>query len=154
MRPRAGPSRRRRPPRAARGRSRVHAVGGEALPQLLRVCEVAVVAKGDRAGAAVQDDRLSVRPLRRARRRVARVADRGLALEPAQALLVEDLCDEAHVPEDRQAPALGDGDPGRLLAAVLKGEEPEIGHARDIAAWRTDAENTAHLRGYLLPASP
>ena len=41
--------------------------------------EVAVVAERDRPRAAVLDERLRVRPLRRAGRRVAGVADRDLA---------------------------------------------------------------------------
>ena len=60
-------------------------------------------------------------------------ADRGVAVEAAELLLVEDLRDEAHVAEDRQPPAVRDGDPGRLLAAMLEREEPEVRDARDVA---------------------
>ena len=69
-----------------------------------RVDEVAVVAERDRARAAVLDERLRVRPLRRAGRRVARVPDRDLAVQAAQLLLVEDLRDEAR---GRAAPSAG-----------------------------------------------
>ncbi len=64
------------------------------------------MAERDRARAPVLDQRLRVRPLRRAGRRVARVADRELPVQAAQLLLVEDLGDEAHVAEHRQ-PARG-----------------------------------------------
>ena len=64
--------------------------------QLDRVDQVAVV--GERHLAAVRaPHRLRVLPRRRARRRVAHVADRHLALERAQLLLVEHLRDEPEV---------------------------------------------------------
>ena len=47
--------------------------------------------------------------------------DRHVALEGAQLLLVEHLVDEALVAHRHDVAALGDGDAGRLLAAVLKG---------------------------------
>ena len=115
------------------GRAERDALGRELLAQLRRVDEVAVVPERDRAPAAVLDQRLRVRPVRRAGRRVARVADRGVAVQAAQLLLVEDLRDEAHVAQHRQPAVVGDGDPGRLLAAVLQREEAEVGDARDVA---------------------
>ena len=54
-------------------------VGGELVPQLRRVGQVAVVADRDRAGAAVVDERLRVRPGVRAGGRVAGVPDRDVA---------------------------------------------------------------------------
>ena len=72
------------------------------------------------------------------------MADRDLPVQAAQLLLVEDLGDEAEVAQDRQAAGVGDRDPGGLLAAVLEGEEAEVGDARDIAAGRADAEDAAH----------
>src|SRR5215218_9040479 len=74
------------------------------------------------------------------------MADRGVAAQAAQLLLVEDLRDEAHVAQHRQPATVRDGDPGRLLAAVLKREEPEVGHARNVAFRCTDAEDAAHQR--------
>ena len=56
-------------------------------------------------------------------RRVARVADRDLARKACELLLVEDLRDEAHVAQHGQPACVGDGDAGRLLAAVLEREE-------------------------------
>ena len=77
------------------------------------------------------------------------MADGDLALETAQVLLVEDLGDEAHVPEHGEAPAVGHGDARRLLPAVLEGEEPEVRDARDVAVRRANAEDTTHLVGQL-----
>jgi hypothetical protein len=72
------------------------------------------------------------------------VADRDLAAEAAELLLVEDLRDEAEVAQGRQAPVLGDSDAGRLLATMLKGEEAEVREACDVAVGRVDAEDAAH----------
>ena len=114
---------------AVGGRPERNAVLAQLLPQLSDVDQVAVVAEGDRAGAAVLDERLRVRPLRRAGRRVAVVADRDLAVQAAELLLVEDLGDEAEVAQPGQPPVLGDRDPRRLLAAVLEREESEVRRA-------------------------
>ena len=108
------------------------------------VREVAVVAERDRPRAAVVDERLRVRPVRRAGGRVARVPDRGLAAQAAQLLLVEDLRDEAEVAQRREPALVGDGDPRRLLAAVLEREEAEVGEPGDVAVVRVDAEDAAH----------
>ena len=40
--------------------------------------------------------------------------------------------------------AVPDRDPGRLLAAVLEREEPEVGQVGDVDAGRVDAEDAAH----------
>jgi hypothetical protein len=72
------------------------------------------------------------------------VADRDLAPEPTQALLVEDLIDESHVAHRRQPPALRDRDAGRFLATVLEREEPEVREPGDVALARPDAEDAAH----------
>ena len=81
----------------------------------------------DRAPMPALDQRLRVRPVGRAGGRVARVADRGVAVQAAELLLVENLRDEAHVAQHRQPAVVGDRDPGRLLAAVLQREEAEEG---------------------------
>ncbi len=105
----------------------------ELLAELRGVREVAVVAERHRPGGAVLDERLSIRPVRRARGRVARVADRELAGQSTQLLLVEDLGHEAHVAKGRQVAAVRHRDAGRLLAAVLEREEPEVREPRDVA---------------------
>ena len=121
-------------------------VGDQLVAERLGIRQVAVVAEGDRALAAVVDEGLRVRPVHAAGRRVARVPDRDLAGERLQLLLVEDLSHEPHVAQDGQPPSLGDGDPGRLLAAVLQCEEGEIREPRHIALDRPDSEDAAHLR--------
>ncbi len=72
------------------------------------------------------------------------MADRDLALEAAQVLLVEDLGDEAHVAQDGEPARVRDGDARRLLPAVLEREQPEEGHARDVALGSADAEDPTH----------
>ncbi len=119
-------------------------VGAQLLAQLADVDEVAVVPERDRARAAVVEQRLRVRPRRRAGRRVARVADRDLAAQAVELLLVEHLRDEAEVAHPREATALGDGDSRRLLAAVLEREEAEVREPRDVVAGRVHAEDSAH----------
>ena len=102
------------------------------------------MAERDRAAAAVVDERLRVRPLVRPRRRVPRVADRGLARKGLQLLLVEDVRDEAHLPQDGEVPTLGDRDPRGFLAAVLEREETEVGEPSDVPVGRADSEDAAH----------
>ena len=104
------------------------------------------MAERDGARVAVVEQRLRVRPGVRAGRRVARVADRELAVQAREVLLVEHLRDEAEVAQRGQAAVLGDGDPGRLLAAVLERVQAEVGEPRDVAAGRVDAEDAAHQR--------
>ena len=72
------------------------------------------------------------------------MADRDLAAQAAELLLVEDLGDEAEVAQPGQAPVLGDGDSRRLLAAVLQREQAEVRQPGDVAVGRIDAENAAH----------
>ena len=108
--------------------------GAQLVAQLADVDEVAVVPERDGARAPVVEERLRVRPGRRAGRRVARVADRDLAAEAVKLLLVEHLRDEPEVAHPRQPAVLGDRDPRRLLAAVLEREEAEVREARDVVA--------------------
>ena len=114
------------------------------LAQRLRVDEVAVVAERDRAHPAVVQERLRVLPGVAARRRVARVPDRELAVEAGEAALVEHLRHEAEVAHRGQAPAFRDGDSRGLLAAVLERVEAEVAEARDVTAGRADSEDAAH----------
>ena len=100
----------------------------------------------DRSRGAVVDDRLGVRPVRAAGRRVARVADRDLARQRRELLLVEDLRDETHLAEHGDPPPSETAMPGGLLAAVLEREEPEVRETRDVALARVDAEDAAHQR--------
>ena len=70
---------------AVGGRAQRDAGGTQLLAQQRLVDEIAVVAERDRARAAVLHERLRIRPLRRARRRVARVPDRDLAAKSVAA---------------------------------------------------------------------
>src|SRR4029077_11062982 len=88
-------------------------------------------------------DGLGARPVRGTVRRVARVTDGQMAEQPGQGALVEDGGDEAHVLDDRDGIAVTDGHAGRLLPAVLQGEEAVEGEVRDPLAGRVDAEDTA-----------
>ena len=85
-------------------RVEMHATLEQLVAQLGRVREVAVVAERDGPAGTVPDDRLRVLPVRRAGRRVARVADRGLTHEGAQLGLVEHL--------RRRVPSRGARSPG------------------------------------------
>ena len=126
------------------GRCGVDPVAAELVAERRGVRQVAVVPERDPALAAVVHDRLRVLPLRRAGRRVARVPDRDVAGKRLQLLLVEDAGDEPHLAERRDPAPVGDGDPGRLLAAVLQRVEAEVGEPRDIALGRPDTEDPAH----------
>ena len=131
-------------------RAEPNAGGEELVAQRRRVDEVAVVRERDGARRAVVHERLRVRPVRAAGRRVARVADRDLAGQRRELLLVEHLRDEPHLAERRDAAAVGDRDPGGLLAAVLEREQAEVREPRDVALVRADAEDAAHQRAPLV----
>jgi hypothetical protein len=136
-------------------RSHHLAVGGrreaarELGPQLARVDQVAVVPERDRARAAVVEQRLRVRPGVRAGRRVASVSDRDLAVQAREVLLVEHLRHEAEVAQRREPCLVGDGNPGRLLTAVLERVQAEVREPRDVAVGGVDAEDAAHQRAGL-----
>ena len=126
------------------------AVGGDGarqhpdlLGQLRRVGQVAVVPEREAGAADGAVDRLGPRPVRRAVRRVAGVANREVPLESRQGALVEHGGDQAHVLDDRHRVAVAHRHAGRLLPAVLQGEETverEVGHPR---SGRVDPEDTA-----------
>ena len=88
--------------------------------------------------------RLRVLPLVGARRRVADVADRQVAAERPEVVLLEDLVDEAQrALGDDVAARVGRGDARRLLPAVLQGVEGEVRQARDVVLGRVDPEDAA-----------
>ena len=111
-------------------------------PELDRVGQVAVVGEGDLA-AVVAPDRLRVLPGAAAGGRVADVADRHVALQRLQLLLVEDLGDEAGIAQGGDVAALAGGDPGRLLAAVLQRVEAEVGEPGDVVPGCVYAKDAA-----------
>ena len=124
-----------------RRRAERHVAAAELGVKLDRVDQVAVVRERERP-PVVADDRLGVLPLRGAGRRVPDVADRHVADERAEHVLVEHLADESLVTDRHQAAAAWRGrNARRLLPAVLKREECEIGEPRDVVLRRIDAEN-------------
>ena len=72
------------------------------------------------------------------------MADREIAVQSAQLLLVEDLRHEPHVAQRGEPAFVGDRDAGRLLAAMLEREQSEVGQACDVALGRPDSEQAAH----------
>ena len=88
--------------------------------------------------------RLGVLPDRGARRGVAAVGDREAARQARQAPLVEDLGDQPEVLVEHQLVAVRGRDPGRLLAPVLEGEQPERGEPGGVAARSHHPEHAAH----------
>ena len=130
------------------GRRQRDAVRLELGTELGRVREVPVVAERDACvSRPVLEERLRVRPVRRrrswssacARSRPRRAGHAGCCssktwvTRPMSRRTVSRL-------------VLGDGDPGRLLPAVLEREEPEVGQAGHVARGRTDAEDAAHSK--------
>jgi hypothetical protein len=71
------------------------------------------------------------------------VADGQVALQGGEPALVEGLGDEPHVLDHGDRLAVGHRDPGRLLAAVLQGEQPEIGQIGDGLPRGVDPEDPA-----------
>ena len=114
-----------------RGRAERHAPLAQLGVQLDRVDEVAVVGEGELAAVGAVD-RLRVLPRARAGGGVADVAERHLARQRAQLLLVEDLADEAEVAQGHDVAVLGGGDARRLLPAVLKRVQREVREAGDV----------------------
>jgi hypothetical protein len=57
--------------------------------------------------------------------------------------LGEDLAHQAQILVHQDRVTVADSDPGRLLAAMLLGEQTEVGEARDVLARRPHAEQSA-----------
>ena len=97
------------------------------------VGQVPVVAEREPGPAHRAVDRLGAGPVGGPVGGVARVADGQVAVEPRQRALVEDGGHQAHVLHHGDGVAVADRHAGRLLAAVLQGEEAvegEVGHPR------------------------
>src|SRR5207244_12807507 len=95
------------------------------LAQLFGVGQVAVVRDRDRAARGLRGDLLRVAQVRAAGGRIADVADRAMAGQPAQALSAEDVGDPAHRLLDVEVVAVGRGDARGLLAPMLERVETE-----------------------------
>jgi hypothetical protein len=71
------------------------------------------------------------------------MSDGQLTAKRLEPTLVDDLVDEPEVLVDHDVLAVADRDPGRLLTAVLLGEEPEVREPAYVVSRRPDAEQTA-----------
>ena len=87
---------------------------------------------GDEALGGVDADGLGVEQRRVAGGGVARVADGHVAGELGEHVVGEDFRDQAHALDVGEVLAVGGGDAGRFLAAMLQGVEAEIGLARGV----------------------
>ena len=107
----------------------VSAVALQAGAQVAEVDQVAVVGDGDEALGGVDADGLGVEQRRVAGGGVAGVADGHGAGQLGEHVVGEDFRDQAHALDVGQMLAVGGGDAGRFLAAMLQGVEAEIGLA-------------------------
>ncbi len=128
-----------------RGRLEDRAAPVEIAAQPHRVRDVAVVRHREAAAGELGEERLDVAQSRLAGRRIADVADRRLAGEPAHRHIVaEDARDMAHAAVAVEIGAVIAGDSGRFLAAMLERVKAERSD-RGGAVGAPDAENAAFL---------
>ena len=100
------------------------------------------MADGDLPVGAVDEERLRVLELALARGRVARVPDRDVPRKRLKRVLVERFGDLAHRPRDPELLAVGGGDAGALLAAMLKRVKAKVGEVGGLGV-PEDSKNTA-----------
>ena len=124
------------------GRPEDGSLADEFVAQLLRVDEVAVVADGDLAVRAVDQEGLRVLELALSGGRVADVPDRRRPEQPGEGPLVERVRDVAHLARGAEPLAVARDDAGALLPAVLEGVQPEIGEVGRLGMV-VDAEDAA-----------
>jgi Transmembrane proteins 14C len=119
----------------------------------LGVDEVPVVGDRDLPDDACTEDGLGVAQDARAGSRVPRVPDRHFPGQAGQDLLVvENLVDQAHVLVHADGVPVAYGDPGRLLPAVLEGEQGEVRQTPGFRVWRVEAKHpTLFLRPIRVP---
>jgi hypothetical protein len=110
---------------------------------LQRVGQIAVVGDGDGPVDVAEDQGLGVLEVAGAGRGVAHVTDGGLAGQALELGLGEDLGDQPHPDVGLELAPPGGHDAGGLLAAVLEGEEAEVGQLRGLRMVG-DAEDAAH----------
>src|SRR5262249_45832316 len=91
-------------------------------------------------------ERLRIAEVRRARGRVAGVADRRLARQLLEGGAVEDVGHEPGIALDVERPAVGRDDPGRLRTAGLERVQTEVREVRSLGM-AIDAEESTHDRG-------
>ena len=105
---------------AVAGRLKNRALFLQFGPQPRCVGQIAVVADGDLAAGAVDDQRLGVLDVGAARGGVADVADGQMPGQRAENVFVEHLSDQPHTPVGTQVHAIRRGDAGAFLPAVLE----------------------------------
>ena len=101
----------------------------EVRAQVAEIHQVAVVRDGDEALGGFDANGLRVEQGRVAGGGVARVPDGHVALEARKHIVGEDFRDEAHAFDVGEVRAVGGGDAGGFLSAMLEGVEGEVGLA-------------------------
>ena len=128
------------------------AVGGGGQPysprqqhaaQVQRIGQVAVVGHRQRTVQRLDQVRLGVAQVGTARRGVAGMPQREVALQRREVVLVEHLGDQTHILVNVCALPVTGGDPGAFLPAMLQGEQAEERQASHVAARRIQAEHPA-----------
>ena len=118
------------------------------VPQLAGIDDVAVVPDSQLPVHAVDDDRLRVGQAALARRRVPHVPHRHVSRQLRERLAVEDVVHIAHRLRDADLRAVGRGNAGALLPAVLKRVEPEVGEIRRLGM-SNDSEDAALIAEFV-----
>jgi hypothetical protein len=126
----------------------------EVAPKCERVGEVAVVGEREAAGVQIGKQRLDVAQDGVAGGGVAVVAERDVALEPADHLgLVEVVADEAQAALGMEVAAVVGDDARGLLAAMLQGVQAERGKGGGILV-AEHAEDAAFLAQRVVATGP
>ena len=123
----------------------LHPLRDQVGAQQVCVDDVAVVGERQFDAGPLHPQRLAVGVHARSGGGVARVPDGGRARQSGQHLFLEDLDHEPHLRVEVQALAVAGGDPGRFLAAVLKGVQCEESEPGYVFTRRVNAEDAALL---------
>ena len=127
------------------GRLHHRAFAHQIAAQRDAVGQVAVVADGKAAGVELGEQRLDIAQNCFAGRRIAHMADRGVAGEAVDHLTPgEGVADQAEPPFGMEPLAVERNDTGGFLAAVLQGVQAERGDGRGVRV-AENAENAALL---------
>src|SRR6185436_5580430 len=118
------------------------AFADQRVTQLAGVDQVAVVPERQLAVRAVDDDRLGVGEPALAGRRVAHVAGGEVPGQPGERVAAERIVDVAHRARGADAGAVGGGNAGAFLAAMLERVEPQVGEVRGLCV-PEDSEDPA-----------
>ncbi len=73
------------------------------------------------------------------------MADRDVALQPSEDLLIEDAREQAHLAMADDGAAVRDRDARRLLPAMLQGVKTKKSEPRDIEPGRVDPDDAARF---------